>query len=119
MEEDILMSRLSSAVELLIIERNRMTLGFPLRIIRFLLRHNGFPTFEFRTHQICFLNQRTRETLNRTMHLSELSILFDMTEGTVRSALARGPEDPLPLGHHRALDADIKSSLITMLLNAF
>jgi hypothetical protein len=53
------------------------------------------------------------------MNLSELSTLFDMTEQTVRRALARGPEDPLPLGHHRALDANIEPSLITMLLDAF
>jgi hypothetical protein len=53
------------------------------------------------------------------MHLTELSTVFDMIERTVRRALARGPEDPFPLGSHRALDADIESSLITMLLDAF
>jgi hypothetical protein len=51
--------------------------------------------------------------------LSELSTLFDMTESTVHMALARSQEDPLPLGRQRALDADIKSSLISMLLDAF
>jgi hypothetical protein len=37
----------------------------------------------------------------------------------VQKALARNPEDVLPLGCHRALDAHIESSLITMLLDAF
>jgi hypothetical protein len=66
-----------------------------------------------------FLNQWTRETLNRTIHLNELSTLFDTTERTVRRALARRPDDPVPLGRHCALDADIESSLITMLLDTF
>jgi hypothetical protein len=47
------------------------------------------------------------------MHLSELSTLFDITEGTVRRELARGPEDLPPVGRDRPLDADIE------LLDAF
>jgi hypothetical protein len=93
--EDIPMPRLSPAVELGTIEQNLMTLGFPAQTIRLFPRHSGFPMFEFRTHQICFLNH---ETLNRTIHLSELSTLFDVTERTVRRALAWRPEGPLLLG---------------------
>jgi hypothetical protein len=118
-EKDTPMPRLSPAVERGTIERNLMTLGFPPRTIRLLLSHSDFPTFEFRTQQIRFLNQWTRETLNRTIDLSELSTLFDVTDRAVRAVLAWGPEDPLPWERHHALDADIESSLITMLLDAF
>jgi hypothetical protein len=119
MEEDVPMPRLSPTVELGIIERNLMALGFPPQTICLLLRHSDFPTFEFRTHQICFLNQSIRETFNRTTHLSELSTLFDIAERTVPRPFARRPEEPLLLGHRRALDADIESSLITMLVGIF
>jgi hypothetical protein len=119
MEEDILMLHLSPAVKPGTIERNLIILDFPPRTICLLLRHSDLSMSEFRTHQICLLHQWTREALSRTMHLSEFFTLFDMTERTVRRAFARGPEGPFPLGHHRALDADIESSLITMLLDAF
>jgi hypothetical protein len=75
--------------------------------------------FEFRTYQIRFINQWSRETLNQTMHLSKLSALFDITERIMRMALAGGSEDALPLARHRAVDADIESSLIAILLDCF
>jgi hypothetical protein len=117
--EDIPMPRLSPAMKLGLTEWNLITLGFPPRAIRLLLRRSNFPPFEFRTHQVCFLNEWTRETLNGTMHLSEISTLSDMTGRTVRRAFARGPEDPFPLEHYRALGADIELSIIIMLLDAF
>jgi hypothetical protein len=53
------------------------------------------------------------------MHLSELSTFFDMTERTVRRALARSPEDPLPFGRYCVMDAIIESALVTMLLDVY
>jgi hypothetical protein len=118
-EDDSPMPRLSPAVELGILERNLTALDFPLRVIHLLFNHSDFPTLRFRTHQICFFNDWTRETFDRTMHLSELSALFELSQRAVRRALSRGPEEPLPLGRHCALDATIESSIITMLRDAF
>jgi hypothetical protein len=112
-------SHLAPAADLALIRRNLAAVDFCPRSIRFLLEHTDFPAQEFRSHQICFLNEWSRETLGRELRISELCTIFDLTERTVRRALLRGPEDPNPPGRHRALSPDVESDLITLVIGAF
>jgi hypothetical protein len=88
------------------------------RSIRLLLDHSDCPGQKFRAHQMCFLDEWSRETLGHELSISGLCIIFETTERTVRRALIRGPEDPNPPGRDSALSTDVASALIAMLLAA-
>jgi hypothetical protein len=106
-------------VNLALIGRNLADVDFRPRSIRFLFEHSDFPAQEFRTHQICFREEWSRETLGCEVRISELCVIFDITERTVRRALLCGPEDPNPPGRHRALSPDVESDLIALVIGAF
>jgi hypothetical protein len=78
-----------------------------------------FPRLRFRSFHICFLVGDPRDMLRHQVSMRELAMVFQFSERTVRRTLLRGPEDPVPLDRHAALDDDFKSRLAALLVQSF
>jgi hypothetical protein len=66
-------------------------LGFSSGNIRGLFEHTEFATLEWRSPQICLLQDYAGKTLNRRINTKELSDIFEMSERTTRRTLMKGP----------------------------
>jgi hypothetical protein len=65
----------------------------------------------YRNHQFCFLDAWCIRVLGHYLSTSQLALVFNMNENTVRRSLNNGPQDPAPLGHHAALDEEKDNTL--------
>jgi hypothetical protein len=72
-----------------------------------------------KSHQLCFFENYTKESLHHPLGTKDLATLFELNERTVRNSLLHGRQQPGPLGRHAALNAEVESSLVWMLLDAF
>jgi hypothetical protein len=79
---------------------------------------SDFPPLPFRSHQIRFLNDDVSTILNRSLSITKLSIVFQVTTAVVRKTFGTRPESPQPLGRHEALDPDVESGIVTPLLES-
>jgi hypothetical protein len=89
------------------------------RDIRALFKHMEFATFEWKSHQICFLQDCAGKTLNRHIDTKELSNIFEMFERIIRTILTKGPQDPSPPGRHRVMDDETESTFVQIIVYAF
>jgi hypothetical protein len=87
--------------------------------IRHLFQRPDFLQIPYRSHQLCFFQQYTKESPDHPIQPKELAIPFQKDECTVRKDLQQGPQEPSPLGRHAALTPEVVSSLVAMLMDAF
>jgi hypothetical protein len=101
------------------VHRNLLALGFSEREIRGIFQPTEFLQLPYKSHQLCFFKNYTREVLSHPVAPQQLATLFELNERRVRKNLLHGPEQPGPLGRHVALDTEIELSLVWMLVDAF
>jgi hypothetical protein len=102
-----------------VIESRLSVLGISEREIRGLLSHSDFPLLSLRVHQIRFPDDCIRRMPSQPMEIKELSNVFRVTTAVLWKSSQRGPVDPQPLGPHQALDADVESEIVTLLLLSY
>jgi hypothetical protein len=66
-----------------------------------------------------FFDDYARKSLHHPIEARELATLFELNERTARKILLHSPEQPDPLGRYMALNSEVESSLVLMLLDAF
>jgi hypothetical protein len=118
-QSDFPESNLALALPAPSVNRDLLALGFPRRDIAALFEQTEFLQIPYKSHQVCFLRDYARDILGHALGTKELAALFERNERTVRKTLARGPQDPGPLGRHAALESDGELSLVATLLDAF
>jgi hypothetical protein len=72
-----------------------------------------------KSHHMCFLNDYTRDILNRPLRIKDLAMRFEFNSRTALKTLARGPQEPHTLGRHAALKPEAESSLVALLFEPF
>jgi hypothetical protein len=112
-------SNLSPALPAEALRSRLLALDFSRRDISALFRQTEFLQIPYRSHQLCFLHDYARDVLDHPLRTADLAVLFEFNERTVRKNLARGPQEPGPLGRHAALTPEVEASLVEMLLEAF
>jgi hypothetical protein len=68
---------------------------------------------------LCFFENYAKEFLNHPFGTKDLITLFELNERPVRKNFLHDPQQPGPLGRHAALNPEVESSLVQMLLDAF
>jgi hypothetical protein len=56
---------------------------------------------------------------NHAIGASELSLIFEVTTAVVRKTQGKGLQGQQPLARHQALEFDVESTIVTLLLEAF
>jgi hypothetical protein len=92
---------------------------FSAREIQDLLQHIEFSQIPYQFHQLCCFDDDIKKFLTNPLDAKELATLFELNECTVRKNLLRDSKQPGSLGRHTALNPEVESSLVPMLLDAF
>jgi hypothetical protein len=112
-------TNLQPALLIMAIEANLNALQLHTRDIHALLQHTEFSSISFRSHQICFLHEWVQSNLHDPLTTRELADIFKVAERTVRRTLGAGPQQPGPLGRHRALDEKSEQTLVNLILDSY
>jgi hypothetical protein len=99
-------------LDVAILDPRIAALSFSFRDIRAPFEHTEFATLEWRSPQICFLQDYAGKTLNRRIDTKELSEIFERFERTIRRIVVKGPQDPNSPGGHRAMDDEAESTFL-------
>jgi hypothetical protein len=65
------------------------------------------------------LHEWAQSNLQDRLTTKELADIFEIAERTVRRTLAAGPQQPGPLGRHRALDEKSEQTLVSLILDSY
>jgi hypothetical protein len=68
---------------------------------------------------LCYFHEYDRDILDHPVSTKDLATPFEMNKCFVRRNLRQCPQEPGPLGRHKALDAQSEAALVAMLLDAF
>jgi hypothetical protein len=118
-EADFPKTNLFPAFPIASFHRDLLALSFSRRKIAALFEQTAFPQIPKKSHRLCFWNDDAKEISNHPLRTKDLSPLFEFNERTVRKTLARGPQEPGPLGRQAPLKPEAESSLVALLVEVF
>jgi hypothetical protein len=86
---------------------------FSERMVQIFQQEPGFGELSYRSHQICFVMDFTRETVDQKLSVNQLARAFSCHTACIKGTLANGFGDPKSRDRHLAFDDDSEGEILT------